>query len=45
MVQEVLKQEDDDCEITLKEIRDTVWYYYFDVEKSINYLLGKQFPK
>lgn len=25
---------------SIKEIRDTAWYYYFDVEKSTNYLLG-----
>ncbi|EPY53838.1 elongation factor 1 alpha like protein [Schizosaccharomyces cryophilus OY26] len=34
-VQETL----DGLPVTTKEIADTVWYYFFDVEKSINYLL------
>lgn len=25
---------------SLKEIKDTAWYYYFDVDQSTNYLLG-----
>ena len=24
----------------LEDVRDTAWYYYFDVDKSTNYLLG-----
>ncbi|CAA21259.2 Dom34-Hbs1 translation release factor complex GTPase subunit Hbs1 [Schizosaccharomyces pombe] len=31
--------------ISEKEIADTVWYYYFDVEKSVNYLLQKASSK
>ncbi|EEB07514.2 elongation factor 1 alpha like protein [Schizosaccharomyces japonicus yFS275] len=27
--------------IPFQEIKDTVWYYYFDVNKSVNYLLSK----
>ena len=23
-----------------KEIRETLWYYYFDLEKSVQWLLG-----
>ena len=29
-----------DLSLSIKEIQDTVWYYYFDVEKSVDYLLG-----
>ena len=23
-----------------KEIQDSLWYYYYDVEKTVNYLIG-----
>lgn len=26
--------------VSIKEVRDTAWYYYFDVDKATNYLLG-----
>jgi elongation factor 1 alpha-like protein len=27
---------------SIKEVRDTAWYYYFDVDQSTNYLLGRR---
>ncbi|KAI9805964.1 MAG: hypothetical protein M1825_000578 [Sarcosagium campestre] len=39
LVQERLKL--DQLEISLDEIRESVWYYYFDVEKSITWLKNK----
>lgn len=27
--------------ISVKEIEDAVWYYYFDVDKAASYLIGK----
>ena len=26
--------------ITDKEIEDSLWHYYYDVDKAVNYLLG-----
>lgn len=31
--------------ITEKEIKDSLWYYYFDTEKTIAYLLDQQHKK
>jgi elongation factor 1 alpha-like protein len=28
--------------ITDDEIRDALWYYYFNVEKTVNWLVGKR---
>lgn len=30
----------DDHEIKESEIRDTLWYYYFDVQQTVSWLLG-----
>jgi HBS1 N-terminus len=30
----------DHHDIPDKEIRETLWYYYFDLEKSVEWLLG-----
>jgi hypothetical protein len=30
----------DHHDIPDKEIRETLWYYYFDLEKSVAWLLG-----
>lgn len=27
---------------SLKEVQDSAWYYYFDVDQATNWLLGKQ---
>lgn len=29
------------AKISLKEIEDAVYYYYFDVDKAASYLIGK----
>ena len=29
-----------DISITDKEIEDSLWHYYYDVDKTVNYLLG-----
>jgi HBS1 N-terminus len=31
--------------ITDKEIQESLWHYYYDVEKSLAYLLSKHTPK
>lgn len=31
--------------LTDKEIKDALWYYYFDQEKTISYLLDQQHKK
>jgi len=31
--------------ITDKEIQESLWHYYYDVEKSVAYLVGKHAPK
>ena len=31
--------------ITDKEIQESLWHYYYDVEKSIAYLVSKHAPK
>jgi elongation factor 1 alpha-like protein len=38
-IREVLGPEETSM-ITDKEIRDTAWEYFFEVEDSVNYLLG-----
>ena len=30
----------DDNSISLQTIQETLWYYYFDKEESVNFLLG-----
>jgi hypothetical protein len=30
----------DEHEIKDAEIRDTLWYYYFDVQQTVSWLLG-----
>lgn len=30
----------DDTSISLQTIQETLWYYYFDKEESVNFLLG-----
>jgi len=32
-------------QITDKEIQESLWHYYYDVEKTVAYLLGKHTPK
>ena len=32
-----------DFPATDKEIQDSLWHYYYDVEKSVSYLLSKTF--
>ena len=32
-------------EITESEIREALWHYYYDVEKTVNYLLQSKIPK
>lgn len=29
------------AKVTIKEIQDALWYYYFDVDQAAVYLLGK----
>lgn len=29
-------------DFTDKEIEDSLWHYYYDVDKTVNYLLSKQ---
>lgn len=31
----------DDTSISLQTIQDTLWYYYFDKEETVNFLLGE----
>lgn len=31
--------------ITDKDIQEALWHYYYDVDKSVNYLLQKSMPK
>ena len=37
---EVLQLLGDNHGIQESEIRDTLWYYYFDVEQTVSWLLG-----
>jgi hypothetical protein len=30
--------------VTEAEISESLWYYYFDVDKTVNYLRGKKAP-
>ena len=39
-VAEVLQLLGDDQGIKESEIRDTLWYYYFDVEQTVSWLWG-----
>jgi len=32
---------DHSTEITDSEIRETLWYYYFDIDQTVSWLLGK----
>ena len=38
-VREVIGENGD---FTEKEIEDSLWHYYYDIEKTVNYLLSKQ---
>jgi hypothetical protein len=29
------------AKVTIKEIQDALWYYYFDIDQAAVYLLGK----
>jgi hypothetical protein len=40
-VAQVLSILGSDAPVSETEIRNTLWYYYFDVEKSVAWLLGK----
>lgn len=31
-----------DLSVTDKEIEDSLWHYYYDIEKTINYLISKE---
>lgn len=31
--------------VTDKEIQESLWHYYYDVERSVAYLVGKHTPK
>ena len=31
--------------ITDKDIQEALWHYYYDLDKSVNYLLSKAMPK
>ena len=31
----------DDVPVTNKEIEDSLWHYYYDVDKTVNYLLSE----
>lgn len=31
--------------ITDKDIQEALWHYYYDLDKSVNYLLQKSMPK
>ena len=31
--------------ISDKDIQEALWHYYYDVDKSVNYLLQKSMPK
>ena len=31
-------------DFTDKQIQDSLWHYYYDVEKTVNYLLGSSVP-
>lgn len=35
----------DDTSISLQTIQDTLWYYYFDKEETVNFLLGKSISR
>lgn len=30
----------DDTSVSLQTIQETLWYYYFDKEETVNFLLG-----
>jgi len=30
----------DDTSVSLQTIQETLWYYYFDKEESVNFILG-----
>jgi elongation factor 1 alpha-like protein len=32
-------------QITDKEIQESLWHYYYDIEKTVAYLLSKHTPK
>lgn len=36
---------DDVPGITEKDIQEALWHYYYDLDKSVNYLLQKSMPK
>ena len=31
----------DDVSVSNKEIEDSLWHYYYEVDKTVNYLLGR----
>lgn len=39
-VAEVLQLLGDNHEIKESEIRQTLWYYYFDIDQTVSWLLG-----
>lgn len=39
-VAEVLQVLGDEHEVQESEIRNTLWYYYFDVQQTVSWLLG-----
>jgi hypothetical protein len=35
----------EDTSISLQAIQDSLWYYYFDKEETVNFLLGKLYDR
>jgi elongation factor 1 alpha-like protein len=35
----------EDFDVSDKEVKDALWHYYYDVEKSVEYLLTTRMPK